>query len=162
MDIACELVGPTNSYLGPTDLGPESDIYLYISDSGPERGGQCRDSGVAAGAVAACRALWLRRGTDPPEKCSGGFIPVCCNMDSKSDDAKVKMCGRHITNWPLATCQISAQSVQPFSRYRSGVSLARTHVLKHPQKMTHRHELSVECLAVYQVSAQSVQPLCGY
>ena len=31
------------------------------------------------------------------------------------------MCGSHITDWQLATCQISAQSVQPFSRYRSGV-----------------------------------------
>ena len=30
-------------------------------------------------------------------------------------------CWSHITNWSLATCQISAQSVQPFSRYRSGV-----------------------------------------
>ena len=30
-------------------------------------------------------------------------------------------CWSHITNWPLATCQISAQSVQPFPRYRSGV-----------------------------------------
>ena len=28
-------------------------------------------------------------------------------------------CWSHITNWSLATCQISTQSVQPFPRYRS-------------------------------------------
>ena len=30
-------------------------------------------------------------------------------------------CWSHITNWPLATCQISVQSVQPFPKYISGV-----------------------------------------
>ena len=30
-------------------------------------------------------------------------------------------CRSHITNWSLPTCQISAQSVQPFPRYISGV-----------------------------------------
>ena len=30
-------------------------------------------------------------------------------------------CWSHITNWSLAACQISAQSVPPFPRYKSGV-----------------------------------------
>ena len=48
-----------------------------------------------------------------------------------------------------------------FVKHPVEAGCARAHVLKHP-KMTHRHVLSVECLAVYKVSAQSVQPLCGY
>ena len=48
------------------------------------------------------------------------YIEVGCARAHVHSDT-LWACRSHITNWSLPTCQISAQSVQPFPRYISGV-----------------------------------------
>ena len=69
----------------------------------------------------------------------------------------LQSCVKRTANGPLATHQISAQSVQPFQRYEKRV---RTCICATP--LTFAKSVTSGSLATHQISAQSVQPFPTY